>query len=202
MRNHQQLLAAYSKEEDLYNHAFPPGAASEKRTAVAFKSPSTTRFLYNRDLLQTCVRNRPALRNLIERDNGSELRRLVKTRHQPSRDAQAAFLLVAESAAEARDWATACRVLDPVCTNVRLFDEQTSRLPMVLPATMQLQTEMEAMEAKLRGAGMAGTAPPSVFSQLREAVQEARLGPHGSRRARATAVRYPLPGGRAGPEAV
>ena len=177
LRHHQRLLAAYTREQDIYNKTLDSQAAAEKRTAVAYKSPSTTRFLYNRDLLLTCARNRPALRNLLERDNGSELPRLVKTRDQAARDAQATFLRAAESTAVARDWATACRVLDPVCAYLRLFDGERSRLSLVLPATRRVQADMTAMESALRSDGMAGTASPAVFAQLCAAVKKRVSGP-------------------------
>jgi len=54
--------------------------------------------------------------------------RLVKTRNENNRQSQAAFLRVAEAAADARDWLAASRILDPVCRYLRLFDSQSGRL--------------------------------------------------------------------------
>lgn len=123
---HQRLLAAHNLEKSLYNQTLSSEAASEKRTAVAYLTPSTTRFLYHRDLLSACVRNRPALRNLLERNNGSELQRLVRPRDASAQDAQATFLSVAESAADARDWVAVHSMLDPVCEYLRLFDGRSA----------------------------------------------------------------------------
>jgi len=95
---------------------------------VEYPKPCSTRFLFTRDLLVTCARNRPALRNLVECNNGAEVPRLVKTRNENNRQSQAAFLRVAEAAADARDWLAASRILDPVCRYLRLFDSQSGRL--------------------------------------------------------------------------
>lgn len=126
VRGHQRLLAAYNLEKSLYNQTLSSEAASEKRTAVAYLTPSTTRFLYHRDLLSACVRNRPAPRNLLERNNGSELQCLVRPRDASAQDAQATFLSVAESAADARDWVAVHSMLDPVCEYLRLFDGRSA----------------------------------------------------------------------------
>lgn len=144
---------------------------------MAYASPSSTRFFYNRDLLLRCVRNRPALRNILERGNGSEIARLVKCRDPASRDAQAAFLRVAVSVATVRDWETASRILDLVCTCMRLFDGDSSRLSLVLPATEKRHKEMAEMESTLHTAGMAGTTTPHVFEQIRADVQRRVAGP-------------------------
>lgn len=66
-------MAAYTREKGTHNKTQDPQAAAEKRTAIDYMSPSTTRLLYNRNSLKKCACNRPALRNLLERDNGSEL---------------------------------------------------------------------------------------------------------------------------------
>lgn len=177
VRNHQRLLAAYTQEKSRFNQNLDSDAAKEKRTAVAYASPCATRFLYNRDLLLTCVRNRLALRNVVERNNGADLARLVKPRDQTARDAQATFLRVVESATSARDWAAACHILDPVGVYLRLFDGQSTRLSLVLPATLQLYAKVMALEGELRISGSPSTAPPSVFSQACAAVKKRMCGP-------------------------
>lgn len=186
VRNHQRLLAAYSREKDIYNRTLDEGAAHEKRTAAAYVSPCATRFMYNRDLLRACVRNRPALRNLLERNGWTELRLLVKPRDQIARDAQAICLCVAESASDARDWTAACRILDPVAVYLRVFDGQSARLSLMLPATLRLQDEMNSLEETLRTSGLATTASSTVFFQIRAAVDKRVSGPVGR------SVRVPL----------
>lgn len=177
VRNHQRLLAEYTLEKAAYNKSLGLDGAAEKRTAVAYVNQCATRFLYTRDLLLACVRNRPALRNLLERNNGAELSRLVKVRDQAARKTQASFLRVAESASVARDWAAVCRLLDPVCVYLRLFDGEGTRLSLVLPATLKLQAEMADMEAKLRVSWTAGSASPDVYLQVCGAVQKRVSGP-------------------------
>lgn len=70
-------------------------------------------------------------------------------RDQAARDSQATFVRVAESASAARDWSATCRIMDPVCVYLQLFDGQSSTLSPVLPAKLQLQVEMAALEGKL-----------------------------------------------------
>jgi len=144
VRRHNRLLASYEAAKDAYNKLLPTDAAAKKQTAVAYVMPSGTRFLYNRELLLTCARNRPALRNVLERDNGAELPRLVKPKTQSTREALANFVLVAESTAEARDWTAPYRILDPVCAYLRLFDGDSSRLSLALPAIRRMESDMMA----------------------------------------------------------
>lgn len=144
---------------------------------MAYVSPCATTFLYNRDLLRACVLNRPALRILLERNDGTELRRLVNPLYQTAWDAQAVLLRVAESASDARDWAAASRILDPVAVYLRLFYGQSARLSLVLPAILQLQVEMGSLEKTLRPSGLATTASSAVFSQIRAAVDKRVSGP-------------------------
>jgi len=177
VRRHTRLLAAYTAAKDSFNRQQPPGAAAEKQTAVEYPKPCSTRFLFTRDLLVTCARNRPALRNLVECNNGAEVPRLVKMRNENNRQSQAAFLRVAESAADARDWLAASRILDPVCRYLRLFDSQSGRLSLVLPATTQLRQTMGGLGTSLRATGSAGTASAEVFSQVTAAVDKRMSGP-------------------------
>eukprot|EP00170_Pyropia_yezoensis_P001631 contig_7063_g1635 len=114
VRNHQGLLAAYSLEKVASNKGLSSESAGATQTAVAYVTPGATRFLCTRDLVLACVRNRPAQRSLLERNNGTELPRLVKARDQAARESQAAFLRIAESATDARDWAALCQLLDPL----------------------------------------------------------------------------------------
>lgn len=44
IRNHKRLLSAYLDENDLYKTTLGSEAAAEKRTAVAYVTPCTTRF--------------------------------------------------------------------------------------------------------------------------------------------------------------
>lgn len=149
----------------------------QQQTAVEYPKPFPTRFVFNRDQLLTCARNRPALRNLFVRSNGGDVPMLVKMRSEKSRQAQAAFLRVAESASNSRDWLAASRVLDPVCHFLRLFDSQSSRLSLVLPATAQLRQTMGRLEVKLRATGSAGTASAEVFMKVMLTVNKRILGP-------------------------
>lgn len=128
-------------------------------------------------MLLACVRIRPALRNLLERDDGAKLPRIVKPRDLAAQDAQATFVLVAESAAAARDWSAACRIMDPVCVYLRLFDGQSCCLSLVLPATLKLQAEMAALEGNLCGGGVAGTVSSAVFSQACAVMNKRVAGP-------------------------
>jgi len=133
--------------------------------------------LYNRDVLLACARNRHALRNFFERNNGVEVPRLVKPRNQAARQSQAAFVRVAESASDARDWAAAAAMLDPVAAYLRIFDGQSGRLSLVLPATTKLQKEMDSIGSTLRTSGTVGTASADVFSQLTATVAKRVSGP-------------------------
>jgi len=148
-----------------------------KQTAVAYVMPSTIRFLYNLELLLTCVRNRPALRNVLERDNGSELPRLVKPKTLSAREGLANFVVVAESTAEERDWTAASRTLHPVCAYLRLFDGDSSRLSVVLPATRRMKSDMMAMEGAMRSEGVVSTASTEVLSLLVSTVRKRVHGP-------------------------
>ncbi|KAK1862504.1 hypothetical protein I4F81_005072 [Pyropia yezoensis] len=94
-----------------------------------------------------------------------------------ARESQAAFLRIAESATDARDWAALCQLLDPLCEYWRLFYGEGMRLSLVLPATRKLQADTAGMEAKLRAAGAAGTVSPAVFQQVCAAVQKRVSGP-------------------------
>jgi len=113
VRRHNRLLASYEAAKDAYNKLSPTDTAAMKQTAVAYVMPSAIRFLYNIELLLTCARNQPALRNVLERDDGSELPRMVKPKTVSARQALANFVVVAESTAEARDWTAASCTLDP-----------------------------------------------------------------------------------------
>lgn len=146
VRGYQRLLAAYKQAKNQDNAILSVEVAAEKRTAVAYLTPSTRIFANHRDLLSACVRTRPAQRNILERANGTEDQRLGRPRDQTARNAQATFILVAESTADARDWEVACSILDPV---------QVNSLSLVLPATRQLQETMAGLEAKLRFSGLA-----------------------------------------------
>ncbi|KAK1862869.1 hypothetical protein I4F81_005436 [Pyropia yezoensis] len=158
----------------------------ESATFISLLKLLRPAFMYNRDLLRACVRNRPALRNLLERNGWTELRLLVKPRDQIARDAQAICLCVAESASDARDWTAACRILDPVAVYLRVFDGQSARLSLMLPATLRLQDEMNSLEETLRTSGLATTASSTVFFQIRAAVDKRVSGPVGR------SVRVPL----------
>lgn len=127
--------------------------------------------------MSACVCNRPALRNLLERQNGSEFQSLVRPRDGAAREAQATFLGVAESANDARDWVAVRSMLDPVCKSLRLFDGQKAHLSLVFPATHQLQTTMMGMETKLRVSGTAASATPAVFEHINAAVRKPAMGP-------------------------
>jgi len=177
VRRHTRLLAAYKAAKDSFNRQQPPGAAAEKQTAVEYPKRGSTRFLFTRDQLVACARNRPALRNLVECNNGAEVPRLVKMRNENNRQPQAAFLRVAESAADALDWLAASRILDPVCRYLRLFYSQSGRLSLVLPATTQLRQTMGGLGTSLRATGSAGTASAEVFSQVTAAVDKRMSGP-------------------------
>jgi len=90
-------------------------AAQKKKTALAYIRHCATRFLYKRDMLLTCARNRPAVRIPLRRDNGSGTFSLVKPMTANARVALSNFISAAESTAEARHWAATSRTLDPVC---------------------------------------------------------------------------------------
>lgn len=171
------MLAAYTAAKDSFNRQQPAGAAATQQTALEYPKPCPTRFLYNRDLLVTCARKRPALRNLMECHNGTEEPRLVKTRNGKNWQSQAAFLREAESAADARDWLTASRIVDPVCRFLRMFDGQSGRVSLVLPATTQLRQAMGGLDASLRATGSAGAASAEVFSQVTAVVDKRMSGP-------------------------
>jgi len=177
VRRHYRLLAAYEAAKDLYNKSLPADAAAKKQTAVSYVTPSATRFLYNRDLLAACVRNRPALRNILELNNGAELPRLVKPRSVSAREALASFFRVAESTADARDWSAARRILDPVCAYVRLFDGESARLSLVLPATRRLESDMAALAGVMRSEEVVCTASADVLASLVDAVRKRVHGP-------------------------
>jgi len=151
-----------------------------KQTAVAYVTPSPIRFFYNLELLLTCVRSRTALRNVLERDNGSELPRLVKPKTLSAREALANFVVVAESTAEARDWTAASCTLDPVCAYLRLFDGDSSRLSVVLPATRRMKSDMMALEGAMRSEGVVSTASTEVLSLLVSTVRKRINGPKDS----------------------
>lgn len=153
------------------------GAAAKRRTASAYVTLSATRILYNRDVMAACVRNWPALLILLEKSDGSELARLVKSRDQEALDTQAAFLRVAESASDTRDCAAACRILDPVCIFLRLIDGEGSRSSLVLPAARNLERDILGLETRLRDSGLAGSASPGVSEQLCAALRKRMSGP-------------------------
>lgn len=124
-----------------------------------------------------CPRNQPASRNLLRRDNESELPGLVKTRDQAARKELATILRAAEANAVARDWATASRIFNPVGVYLRLIDCKRSRLSLVLPATRRGKASMASMENTFRFCGIAGTASSVVFAQLCSAEHNRVSGP-------------------------
>lgn len=117
------------------------------------------------------------MRNLLERDNGTELSGLVRTRDQAARDELATILRAAESTVVARDWATASRMLNPVGVYRRLFDCKRSQLSLVLPDTRRGKASMLAMESTSRLRGRADTASSVVLAQLCSAVRNRMSGP-------------------------
>jgi len=180
VRRHSRLLAAYDAAKFRYNKSLPEDAASKKQTAVSYVTPSATRFLYNRDLMAACARNRPALRTILELNNGAEVPRLVKPRGESAREALASFFRVAESTADARDWTAACRILGPVCTYVRLFDGEETRFSLVLPATRHLESEMAALAGAMRSEEVVCTASTDVLESLEAVVRKRVHGPKDS----------------------
>lgn len=85
--------------------------------------------------------------------------------------AQVAFLRVAQCAATWSTRATGSHILDPVCTDARLYDGDSCWLSLVVTARQSLQQQMAEIEPTLRSAGMSGTVAPHVFELVRAAVE-------------------------------
>jgi len=81
---HSRLLAAYKVSKEDYNQSARVGSAAEKLTAVEYPTPCATRFLYNRELLLASARNRNALGNLVERNDGTQVSRHFNPENQAS----------------------------------------------------------------------------------------------------------------------
>jgi hypothetical protein len=106
---------------------------------------------------------------------------LFRAQSTVEKEAQSAFLAVAQSQFARKDFAVAARCLDPMCKYLRLFDALKGLLSFVYPTTLSMIASIRALEPSLRATGPTGFASGADFRGLEDATAARAFDPTSSR---------------------